>query len=212
MSSLLTSHRSRSILDAPVGVILPSLAAGVEARAVEARLASLRKMQTGAASRIASVADLKVKGSNVAEQLRLKLISLKQLASTVAMYFDPEWRIKLFARLDVMLDPDGWESDCALPSEQSFSTFLRMMIYLHPTRRPGIGLSPSGHFAAAWSRGDDRLVIECIGNDEVRWVISREIEGERESCAGKVSLHRIPDVTAPYEPEHLFSDGQQVLA
>jgi hypothetical protein len=114
--------------------------------------------------------------------------------------------------LDRLFDPEDWQEDFRLPSEQSFSTFLRMIIYLHPTKRPGIGLSPTGHFLSAWTRGKDRLIIECIARDEVRWVLSRTIDGERESGAGKVLLHRVPDVTAPYDPEPLFTDGEQVLA
>jgi hypothetical protein len=87
-----------------------------------------------------------------------------------------------------------------------------MIIYLHPTRRPGLGLSPAGHFLAAWTKGADRIVVECLGNDEVRWVLSRILDGERESGAGKVLLHRIPDVTAPYEPQELFNNGERLLA
>ena len=35
---------------------------------------------------------------------------------------------------------------------------------------------------------------------------------ERESAAGKALLYRIPEVTAPWNPEPLFADGEQVLA
>ena len=37
-------------------------------------------------------------------------------------------------------------------------------------------------------------------------------DGERESAAGKALLYRIPEVTAPWNPEPLFADGEQVLA
>jgi hypothetical protein len=69
-----------------------------------------------------------------------------------------------------------------------------------------------GHFLVAWAIGRDRIVIECIANDEVRWVLSRTVDGERESGAGKVLLHRIPDVTGPYEPEKLFHNCDKILA
>jgi hypothetical protein len=87
-----------------------------------------------------------------------------------------------------------------------------MIIYLHPSKRPAIGLSPRGHFLAAWTRGEDRIVIECLAKDEVRWVLSRTVDGERESAAGKVLIHRVPDVIAPYDPMPLFEDGDKVLA
>lgn len=165
-----------------------------------------------AVSDLATVQDAGTKQSGIRWQIAEKLASFKRLTSTIAMYLDPSWRTELFATLDRLLDPDDWDSDFALPSEQSFSTFLRMIIYLHPTRRPGLGLSPNGHVLAAWTRGTDRIVIECIGKDEVRWVLSRTIDGERESGAGKVLLHRVPEVTAPYEPEPLFQNGHKILA
>jgi hypothetical protein len=198
----------------PMAALLPSFSAGVDSKAIEKRLEDLRKIQTGAISQIKSVRNIDPKGLTVSEQLQVKLVALKRLTASIAMYLDPEWRSKLFARLDAMLDPDGWDPEATLPSEQSFSTFLRMIIFLHPTRRPGIGITPKGHFAAAWVRSQDRIVIECLGNDEVRWVIAREVDGERETGAGKVQLHRIPDVTAGYDPQPLFNDadGQRLLA
>jgi hypothetical protein len=86
-----------------------------------------------------------------------------------------------------------------------------MMIYLHPSKRPGIGLAGTGNFAAAWSRDKDRIIIECMPFDEVRWVLFREIEDGRESGAGKCLIHRIPDVIAAYEPEGLFQSGDKVI-
>jgi hypothetical protein len=212
MSSLLTATKSRSISDKPIGVVLASLGAGVDSKTIEKRLADLRRIQTGPASQIANERDVTPVGQNIGEQLRFKTASFKRLTAAVAMYLHPEWRARLFARLDALLNVEDWDSTQQLPSEQSFSTFLRMIIYLHPTRRPGIGITPNGHFAAAWTRGADRMVIECVGNDEVRWVLSREHDGEFESGAGRVSIHRIPDVTAGYDPEPLLSDGQNVLA
>jgi hypothetical protein len=128
------------------------------------------------------------------------------------MHLDPVWRQTLLSTLDRLLDSDDWDEEFVLPSEQSFSTFLRMVIYLHPTKRPGLGLSANGHFLAAWTRGEDRIVIESLANDEVRWVLSRTVQGERESAAGKILLHRVPDVIAPYDPSPLFEDGDKVLA
>ena len=92
-----------------------------------------------------------------------------------------------------------------------FSTFLRMIIDLHPTKRPGLGLSAKGHFLASWSKIEDRIVIECLANDDVRWVLSRNVDGLRESGAGKTKIYRIPDVICPYEPDHLFRDGDKLL-
>jgi hypothetical protein len=128
------------------------------------------------------------------------------------MHLNDEWRQNLFATLEGLLDPADWDEDFELPSEKSFSTFLRMIIYLHPTKRPGIGLSPGGQMLASWRNGRDRIVIECMDNDEVRWVLSHYVEGERESGAGQTQIHRVPDVTAAYDPEPLFTNGDHIVA
>jgi hypothetical protein len=190
-----------------------SLGFGPAARAMDARLDNMRTLMTAAVSNIANVRDTNAEGLSRADQLRAKLPSIKRVAAAVGMYLDPDWRRRLFARLDQLCDPDDWNFDeMELPSEQSFSTFLRMIIYLHPTRRPGLGISPKGHFLASWTHeSGDRIVIECIGHDQVRWVISRTIDGEPEYGAGTGPLHRVPDVTAGYEPDALFTDGHKLL-
>jgi hypothetical protein len=212
MSSLLTIPRSQSALEMPAGAVMPSFGIGADSKSIYDRLTSIKKLLTGPVSNIARISDTKLDGASVPEQLRMKSASLKRIAAAVAMHFTQDWRQRLFTRLDEICNAEDWDADCVMPSEQSFSTFLRMIIYLHPTRRPGIGLSHRGHFLAAWTKGSDRIVIECVGNDDVRWVLSRLIDGKRESGAGKVSVHRIPDVIAGYDPEELFNDGHRLLA
>jgi hypothetical protein len=210
--SLLTLAHSRSLLDIAPILAQPSVAGGADSHLISERIASMRKLVTGAVANLAHVKDIDTNKLALREQVLAKRASLKRITATVAMHLDRKWRESLFSTLDRLLDPDDWDIDFQLPSEQSFSTFLRMIIYLHPTKRPGLGLSASGHFLAAWTRDKDRIVIECIGEDEVRWVLSRIISDERESGAGRVLLHRVPDVIAPYEPEHLFRDDDKILA
>jgi hypothetical protein len=200
------------MLEQAVSVGMPSTGGGTDSQIIARRLESIRTLISGAVADLASVRNDEPKLAELPEQVKAKRASFKQLTAKVAMHLDPTWRVALLSTLDRLLDPDDWDQDFKLPSEQSFSTFLRMMIYLHPTRRPGLGLSPNGHFLAAWTRERDRIVIECNGNDEVRWVLSRTVDGERESGAGKVLLHRVPDVTAAYDPEPLFHNGEKILA
>jgi hypothetical protein len=194
------------ILSAP-----PSEATGVDAEAAHARLESMRQLLTGAANRISSVANILPTSSSIEGKLSEKRIGFKRLAASVGMHLSPDWRVRLFAKLDALMDPAEWDEDFAVPSEPSFSTFLRMIIYLHPTRRPGIGLSSKGHFLASWTKDDDRIVIECLANDEVRWVLSHNLHGYLETGAGTTKIYRIPDVIAAYEPDELFSDGHHLL-
>jgi hypothetical protein len=194
--------------DLPIRPILPSLGSGADAHAVEMRLASMRKLLTGAVQNVADVRNQVVKSTTLEGKLLEKRFSLKKIAASVGMYLDQGWRKKLFDKLDALLDAEDWQEDFRFPSEESFSTFLRMIIFLHPTRRPGLGMSSKGHFLASWHHETNRLVVECLGKDEVRWVLFRP----HESAAGKTQIHRIPDVTAPYEPDDFFIANDKLLS
>jgi hypothetical protein len=188
-----------------------SRGAGVDSEGAVARLDAMRRLLTGAGQKISGIQNIAAKSDTLEGRLAEKRAAFKRVAASVGMHLDPEWRNRLFAKLDGLMDHEEWDPDFALPSEQSFSTFLRMIIYLHPTKRPGLGLSPKGHFLASWSKGNDRIVIEGLANDEVRWVLSRAVGDLRESAAGKTKIYRIPDVIHPYEPDHLFRDGDKLL-
>jgi hypothetical protein len=189
----------------------PSQGVGIDAEAATARLAAMRRLLTGAGQKISGIQNVAAKSDTIEGQLAEKRAAFKRVAASVGMHLHSDWRTRLFAKIDSLMDPEEWDCDFALPSEQSFSTFLRMIIYLHPSKRPGLGLSAKGHFLAAWSKHDDRIVIECLANDEVRWVLSRAIDDLRESGAGKTKIYRIPEVIHPYEPDHLFRDGDKLL-
>jgi hypothetical protein len=167
---------------------------------------------------VSSTAGLTFKGrtqtddSSLEARLALKLLSFKQMTSPIAMYLDRAWQNQLFGTLDKLFAFEDWDDEFALPAEYSFATFLRLIIHLHPTKRPGIGLSARGHVLASWSRDRDRIVIECLPNDELRWVLSQSIVGNRESAAGKNKIHRLLDLIEGYEPDRFFKDGDKVIA
>jgi hypothetical protein len=180
-------------------------------KVVEKRISDLQKLTAGAASMIGKTTDTQP-SDTVENQLRAKLAAMKHVLMRVSMYFDPSWRRELIEKLDRFHDPEDWEDDRQLPSENSFATFLRTIIYLHPTKRPGIGLSAQGHFLASWRRGSDRIVIEFLPSDELKWVLSQTVDGDRESGAGINQIHRLPDLIAGYEPDRFFNHGEKLLA
>lgn len=210
MNAVLQNIRSRSALEAPRYAFT---SAGVSADSILTgkRLTNMRRLLSAPVTQLKSATNIHPEG-DAAQKLRIKCGALKQLTGIVAMHLDNDWRKRLFSRLDEICDPDEWEADFALPSEQSFSTFIRMVIYLHPTKRPSIGLAPNGNFLSAWRDGEDRITIECLSNDEVRWSLSRTIDGDRELAAGRVLIHRVPDVTEAYNPEPFFTNGHRILA
>lgn len=177
----------------------------VNLTAIQERLQRLRTLGSGPVSELAKARPVPAVPSAPSEQLQLKLLHLKQLTSSVVVYLPKGWRERLFSRLDQILSPEDWDEDNKLPSDGSFSTLLRLMIFLNPTKFPAIGLSSQGTFATAWKRMDARLVVECIGTDEVRWIVSQSTAGRHESAAFKGPLHRILDLTAPFEPEQIYN-------
>lgn len=211
MTFLVASPESfKQILTNPLGVSLPSWGATSYSKVAEERISSLQKL-TGAAISMGEVVEAKPKGHTIEGQLSEKLTSLKKLLSAVSMYLDPQWRAEVITALERFLDYDDWEDGLALPLDQSFAAFLRTVIYLHPTKRPALGLSAKGHFLASWSRDRDRIVIECLPRDEIRWVLSQTVDGQRESAAGLNQIHRLPDLIAGYEPDRLFQNGEKLL-
>ena len=127
--------------------------------------------------------------------------------SEVAMHLDNEWRVRFFSQLDNLMDIENWEDDDTPVTVTSFTTLLRMLTSIKPARRPGLGSTSGGNIIAAWTMEADRLTIECLPKDRVRWVLSRIIDGVRESAAGEVTLLRLPAVLSPYNPDRWFING-----
>ena len=131
--------------------------------------------------------------------------SVKILTSQVAMHLDREWRNKLFRQIDNLHDPEDWEADDEPLRQSSFATFLKANFEIKPRRRPGLGLSNGGNLIAAWTTDRDRLTIEFLPNDRVRWVLTRYHDDEPERFAGQTAVSRLVDGLAPYHPEDWFS-------
>src|SRR5260370_14230958 len=141
----------------------------------------------------------------IEERLFDALAVVKRLTATVAMHLDTEWRRTLFRQLDSLHDPEEWELDNEPVKQSSFATFLKAILRMRPERRPGLGLSQAGHLIAAWTTGRDRLTIEFLPYDHLRWVLSRYYNDEPVRIAGQMTVSRLAEQLAPYEPSRWFS-------
>lgn len=153
-----------------------------------------------------------VAAKSVEEQLYDALASFKIRTATVAMHLDRDWRARLFRQLDSLMDGNSWEADDLPPKLASFSTFLRLLTLLRPTKRPGLGATHDGNLIATWSSGPDRLTIECLPNDSARWHLSVLIEDEVERAAAITPLPRLTEVLKPYRPARWFEDADHIPA
>ena len=134
------------------------------------------------------------------------LAAVKILTAQVAMHIDGEWRKKLFGQLDSLHDPEEWEAGDEPVGPSSFATFFKAILSIRPERRPGLGLSHTGDIIAAWTTGRDRLTIEFLPNDRVRWILALYHDGEEpDRFAGQTQVSRLAEGLTPYHPEHWFS-------
>jgi hypothetical protein len=142
------------------------------------------------------------------EELFDALARVKILTAQVAMHLERTWRDKLFRQLDSLHDPAEWEHGDAPLRQLSFSTFLKAILSIKPVRRPGLGLSHSGNLIASWTTARDRLTIEFLPDDRVRWVLTRYRDDETERVAGQMLVARLAEGLQPYAPERWFNESQ----
>jgi hypothetical protein len=144
-------------------------------------------------------------GQRLEAQVFDALATVKILTASVAMHLSQESRRKLFGQLDSLHETEQWEPGDKPIHPSSFETFLKALLTIRPERRPGLGLSHTGDLIAAWTTGRDRLTIEFLPNDRVRWVLARDRgNGEPDRFAGQVDVSRLVESLAPYRPEHWF--------
>ena len=188
-------------------VYVPSSAIGPVSKILHAQIEELRRPSPTFSGKAKPVSEMALEA-----ELFDTLAKFKIRTSQVAMHLERDWRSKLFGQLDSLLDKDSWEPLDKPPRLPSFATFLRMLIFLRPQRRPGLGATTSGELIATWSAGSDRLTIECLPEDLVRWTVSVTINGDRERAAGLTPVARLKDVLAPYETARWFADGHRLSA
>ena len=134
--------------------------------------------------------------------------SFKVALSEVSMHLGRDWVHGLFRQIDSLLDLEEWEPDDPVPGRASARTFIRLLLRVHAVRRPGMGASSRGTLIAAWTVGANRLTIDCLPDDKVRWVLTRSANGVLERAAGDCHVSRICAVLEPYDPDIWFRDAQ----
>jgi hypothetical protein len=188
-------------------IVQPSGGSSVEASAMEASLAAIQGSLNVPLGYRRTPAPLPHQPRSTEERLFDSLSRVKVLTAQVAMHLQREWRDRLFRQLDNLLKPEDWHEADEPIQEESFSTFLRTIIHLHPGRRPGLGLSDRGYLIAAWTAGADKLTLEFLPRDGIRWILTCNVDGEKERAAGETFVARLPQVLASYHPSRWFENG-----
>lgn len=143
----------------------------------------------------------------ISEELFEALAAFKIKTAGVAMYLEETWRSRFFRQLDSLLDAESWDPGDRPPTVESFTTMLRMLLLFGAERRPGLGATDDGLLIAAWTVGPDRLTVQCMPNDKVKWSLSCDLDGAREIAAGNSTLANFKDILAPFHPDRWFGGG-----
>ncbi len=142
------------------------------------------------------------------EQIFDRLAAFKIATSRVSMHIEDEWRSALFRQFDFLLNPDLWPEDVALPTEASFSTFLKCLTYLKPIRRPSFGVGPNANLVATWSNDNTRLFLDFQHDDELRWAATQVVDDRQEVASGHCPIARLIPNLAAFDPKRWFKASQ----
>lgn len=186
------------------GLVLPSTGASPEADLISRSLEQIEGSYSSPGSKLQKHQPSE---RPLAERLYDALAAAKVMTAEVAMHLDHGWRDRLFAQLDDLLDVEDWHDDDQPLLPASFRTFLRMILHQKPERRPGLGLSHQGNLIGAWTQGNDRLTLEFLPGDIIRWTLSCDMDGGRERAAGDNVVARLPEVLSPYRPDRWFANA-----
>lgn len=148
--------------------------------------------------------------STVEEELFDARAEAKILYSEVSMHFGLELRERLFDQIDRLHDPDDWEDGDTPIQQKSLKTFLRWFYLNEPEKLPSFGLSDTGYFVASWLSNDnkDRLVLEFLSNDRIKWFVTKFFQNEADHSAGVTDLSRISSSLNPYEIQNWLSKSK----
>jgi hypothetical protein len=125
--------------------------------------------------------------------------ALKMAVAEVSMHLEPAWRAKLFRQIDMLHEPDDWDDEDKLADQDSFKTFLHMILQYGYMHGISLGIDNDGRILAGWEDGSSSLSFAFLPKDMVRWSVVHRQDEEIESASGIYSLDRLPAVLQLYK-------------
>jgi hypothetical protein len=142
---------------------------------------------------------------SLAEKLFDTRADCKIATRRFAMHFEPDWHSRFFTQLDLLFSVEEWDEDDEPVTKDSFATLVRLLLTLRDKRRPGLAIANGGNIVATWSvNSQDRLTVECLPQDRVRWIVTVPLDEGHETAVGETSLERLLLVIQAYRPQHWF--------
>lgn len=142
------------------------------------------------------------------EELAARLKGAQRELALVSMHLSSDFREGTIRQLRKLLDPESWEEGDQHLDLNSFISFARGMAVLSPRVRPMLGLSNSGNLLAMWGSGTERLSLEHLANDELRWFVHSNGPEGRDSAAGSTTIARLAQIIAAHGMDRLvYGEG-----
>jgi len=147
-------------------------------------------------------------GSQAVRQKRLDeriydlLADAKIRTRLVANHLPHDWQSRLFAQLDELHDVNLWESDDLPMSKDSFDTFLVTILTIHPTVRPGLGLTHTGNISGTWGTKNDYITMVFLPGNKLQWTIFLNLDGNLIRSASNSPVAEFEKYLAPFNPSH----------
>jgi len=182
-------------------IAIPSVSASEYAESIRTAM-----MRAGLTQEVRPGVAVSARSRSLEEQLFDSRAAAKLRVASVAMHLSTAWRERFFAQLDALLNAEDWDRLDEPISEKSFATLLRLLLLVPVKRRPGLGATSDGHVVAMWTVGKNRLTIECLPGDVVRWAIVQYVDRDRDTAVGETALPRLLDRLGPYNPQQWFAD------
>lgn len=138
---------------------------------------------------------------SVEQQLWDNRAKLKEITAQYAIcLIEPKLRNKFFAQIDWLLNSEHWDEDDRLADTEAFKTLVKFILNAKPINAPYLGLSDNGNILASWINNDNKISLECMPNNNVKWFISCVFSGKKERVGGEApSLERLLAVIRPFQ-------------
>jgi hypothetical protein len=122
------------------------------------------------------------------EKIFDSLVALKVAVSRYAMHLPAEERVRLFVRLDQLINVEDWHGEDTLPLLSSFVDFLKWIIFSENFGWSSIGVSDEGNILVAWTSPNLTLTANFFSENKATWTATVESKSGAAHIVGTGSL------------------------
>ena len=122
------------------------------------------------------------------EELPRSAMSLKEATALYGMHLTFGVRDRIFGELNFLLDPTGWDVDDALPSKNSYLSFLKWAVETKRHDWVSLSLDGDGNIVAVFLNGKNQITAAFLPEAVVNWTSRISTEDGIDVSAGRSPL------------------------